>query len=278
MNQNIEIGKINTLLIDRITPPGIFLVALDGEAILLPNRYVTDDMKVYDKISVFVYTDSEDRLIATTITPTAMADEFGYFEVVGATEFGSFINIGLMKDILVPKNRQKNPFRIGDKKILRIIVDENTNRLIGDERILRYLSNDISTLNQNDEVKLLIFAKTPLGYKAIINNSFEGMLFSNEIFKTIKIGDTIKGYIKNIREDGKIDLSLQPTGTAKKDNAAEKIMELLNKKEQMPFTYKSEAEDISKVFGISKKAFKAALTILIETKQISLEANCIRKL
>lgn len=272
INQHIELGIINTLLIDRITEPGIFLVALDGEAVLLPNRYVTPQMKVYDKLEVFIYTDSEDRLIATTAMPLAMANQFGYFKVVDSARFGAFVDIGLMKDLFVPKNMQKSRFEIGDKRILRVIVDQHTNRLIGDERIIKYLLNDTSEFQQNQEVDILVFAKTDLGFKVIVNHNFEGLIYANEVFGKLKVGDSQKGYIKNIREDGKIDISLQPIGAIKKDLSAQKVIEVLQKNSgKIGFCYKSEAEDIYKAFGLSKKSFKAALTTLINDKLIKLE-------
>lgn len=278
MNQQIEIGQINTLLIDRITPPGIFLTSLSGEAVLLPNRYVTPQMQVFDTLEVFVYTDSEDRIVATTEFPAILAGQFGCFEVVDTAKFGAFIDIGLMKDILVPKNRQKTIFRQGEKKIVYLLVDEHTHRLMADERIERYINTEITDLQIKEEVELLVYAKTPMGYKVIINHTYAGMIFNNEIFEPLYVGAKKKGYIKNIREDGKIDVVLQPVGRAKKDNAAQKIMELLNKYQTLPFTYKSEADEISNTFGVSKKAFKAALTTLIDSKEIVLEADLIRKL
>jgi len=131
INEKIELGKINTLRIDRFTEPGIYLMAQDEEDLLLPGQYVTDDMTVDQEIDVFVYTDSEDRLVATTETPKAMLDEFGFFEVVDVAEFGAFVNWGLPKDLFIPKNRQKTPFRVGDKRILRVVKDEQSERLLG---------------------------------------------------------------------------------------------------------------------------------------------------
>jgi len=271
MDDRIALGVINTLKIDRITPPGIFLVAGDGEAILLPNRYTTPSMQVGDELAVFVTTDSEDRLVALLERPIAMVDEFGFFEVVSVESFGAFVDWGLPKDLFVPKRNQKTPFKVGQWRILRVIYDAQTDRLTGDERIMRYLSKETAALKEKDEVELLILARTPMGYKVIVNNAYEGMIFHNEIFENIEVGDTKTGFIKLIRDDGKLDITLRPIGEKRKDEAAQKVLSVLAQNgNKMDFTYKSDAEDIKKVFGLSKKSYKAALTTLIDSKAITL--------
>lgn len=271
MNEKIELGKINTLKIDRITPPGAFLVCGDGEAVLLPNRYMTKSMKVGDELAVFVTTDSEDRTVALCERPAAMVDEFGFFEVVAVENFGAFVDWGLPKDLFVPRRNQKTPFKVGDKRIVRVIYDGETDRLVGDERIMRYLSKDTAVLKPKEEVEVLVLARTPMGYKVIVNNSYEGMVYQNEIFEQIQIGDLRKGYVKLVREDGKLDISLRAMGEKRKDEASEKVLSILTKNGgKMPFTYKSDAEDIKKVFGLSKKSYKAALTLLIDSGKITL--------
>lgn len=271
MNERIELGKINTLKIDRITPPGAFLVSGDGEAVLLPNRYMTKSMKVGDELAVFVTTDSEDRTVALGERPAAMVDEFGFFEVVAAESFGAFVDWGLPKDLFVPRRNQKTPFKVGDKRIIRVIYDGETDRLIGDERIVRYLSKDTAALRPKEEVELLVLARTPMGYKVIVNSAYEGMIYQNEIFEPVQVGDLRKGYVKLIREDGKLDISLRAMGEKRKDEASEKVLSVLTKNGgKMPFTYKSDAEDIKKVFGLSKKSYKAALTLLIDSGKITL--------
>jgi len=271
MDERIELGKINTLKVDRITPPGAFLVSGDNEAILLPNRYMTKSMKVGDEVAVFVTTDSEDRVVALGERPVALVDEFGFFEVVSLEPFGAFVDWGLPKDLFVPKNNQKTPFRVGHRRIIRVVYDGQTDRLVGDERIMRYLSKETSVLKPKEEVELLVLARTPLGYKVIVNNSFEGMIYHNEIFEDIEVGDTKNGFVKMIREDGKLDISLRPIGEKRVDEASKKVMEVLQKNGgKMNFTYKSEAEDIKETFGLSKKSYKAALTTLIEGGRIQL--------
>lgn len=274
----MEIGVINSLVIDRKAQPGIFLVDAQGDDVLLPNRYVTQEMFVGDTLDVFVSTDSEDRLVASTELPCALRDEFGLVYVVDTTPHGAFVDWGLPKDLFVPKKYQKNPFRVGDKKIVRVILDEQTNRLVGDERIGRYLNKDVSHFKRFEEVELLVLASTPLGFKVIVNNLYEGQIFTNEIFESVYIGDQKKGIIKNIREDGKLDISLSQIGTQKKSSNAMSVYETLEKLGgKVGLTSKSEADDIIRVFGMSKKSFKAALTTLKEEGKITLSPSGIER-
>ncbi|ADG92457.1 conserved hypothetical protein [Arcobacter nitrofigilis DSM 7299] len=277
LNEKIELGVMNTLRVNRLTEPGIYLEALDEEVVLLPNAYIRSDMEIGSLVDVFIYTDSEDRLVATTLKPYAMKNEYACLEVVDTTRFGAFVDIGLPKDLLVPINRQTSTYNVGARKVLRVIEDEKTQRLIATEKFTQFLSKDIVGLEKNDEVMILLFSKTPLGYKVIVNNLYEGMIFHTEIFENANIGDLKKAYIKNIRDDSKLDLSLQKIGQKKSGDNSEKILEVLNKNNgKINFTYKSEAEDIMKVFAMSKKAFKAALTQLISKEKIKIEDNYIQ--
>ncbi len=272
MNETIEIGRINRLRIERHTAPGLYLSAANEDELLLPNQYVTENMNDGDEIDVFVYTDSEDRPVASTQLPKAMLGEFGFFEVVDTTRFGAFVDWGLPKDLFVPNSLQKKPFRVGDKRILYVIKDEQTNRLVGTEKSSEYLMKAPRTLPVNSEVKLLLLAKTPLGYKVIVDNAYEGLIFHNELFEDVRTGDCRKGYIKQVRKDGKLDISLQPIGGKKDDIATEKIIALLRENNGMlPYNYKSDADQISSVFGLSKKVFKRALTQLQESGEIKVQ-------
>ncbi len=278
MNDKLIIGKVNRLKIDRNTTVGFYLTAKDGSDVLLPNRYITKEMQVGDEADVFVYTDSEDRVIATTERPIAMADEYGFFEVVGATAHGAFVDWGLSKDLFVPNTMQKRGFRIGDKRILRVLADESTGRLIGSEFIMDYVSRDVKGIRRFDEVKMIILAKTPMGYKVIANDKYEGLIFDNEIFEEVEVGDIKKGYVKQVRDDGKLDLSLSPIGDQKKDAASTKVLEILKAQKSgfLPFNYKSEADAISETFGLSKKNFKLSLTKLQNDGAITIGEDGIR--
>ncbi len=280
-NEQIKIGEINTLKIERDTDFGYYLSAKNYEEVLLPNVYIMEDeMPMGSLLDVFVYTDSEDRPVATTKMPYAKLGEYGYFTVVDYKSYGAFVNWGLPKDLFVPLSQQKEYFTIGKKYILRICLDEQTGRLYGTQKIGKYFNKEMKGLHQNKVLEALVLAKTPLGYKVIADNQYEGMLFSNEIFENIKVGDRKKVYIKTVRKDGKLDLTLQPIGKqAKIGEAQGTIIQLLKEAEgTLPFTYKSDAEEIKKVFGMSKKNFKRTLTELIENQQIELLENSIKLL
>ena len=276
INEHLVLGSTNTLRVDRITDPGIFLMAADGKDVLLPNQYITEEMKVDDELKVFVYNDSEDRIVATTERPVAMINEYGFFRVVDTTSYGAFVNWGLQKDLFVPKTHQKSEFKVGEKRILYVNYDEKTHRLIGSERLTQHLRFHNKTLKPNNEVSILVMAKTPMGYKCIVNNMFEGMIYHNEIFEHIDVGDTKKAYLKVARPDGKLDLSLQRIGDKSSDAGQEKILKMLaQNKGKLPYNYKSDPEDIKNIFGLSKKAYKRTLTALVDADKIEVKENGI---
>lgn len=277
----IKIGEINTLEIMRDTDFGYFLEAKDGDEILLPNVYVMEDeMPMGSLLDVFVYTDSEDRPVATTKEPYAKLGEYGYFTVVDYKSYGAFVNWGLPKDLFVPLSQQKEYFSIGKKYLLRVCLDEKTRRLYATQKIGKYFNREMKGLHQNKVFEGIVLAKTPLGYKVIVDNQYEGMLFSNEIFEDITIGQKKKIYIKTVRKDGKLDLSLQAIGKKTKvDDAQASIVKLLKEANgELSFTYKSDADDIKKTFNMSKKNFKRTLTALIHSKQIELGDKSVKLL
>ena len=272
INDEIYVGELNTLAVYRVSEPGIYLISENQTEVLLPNAYVTKSMEIGSFLDVFIYTDSEDRLVATTLKPYVYLYEFASLEIVDSAKFGAFVDIGLPKHILVPKNKQRGTYDIGARKVLQLQLDEKTNRLIASEKF--DLLKEIKGLDKNDEVEIILYSKTPLGYKVIVNNSYDGMIYHTEIFENIKIGDKKRAYIKNIREDNKIDISLQKIGVKV---SGDKVYDVLVKEGGvMNFTYKSEADDINAKFGISKKAFKASLTKLISENKIILDDSSIR--
>ncbi len=277
LSPSLDFGRVNTLRIDRFAVPGAYLMAGDGSDVLLPNQYVTDAMAVDNLVEVFIYTDSEDRPVATTDRPAAMRDEFGFFEVVDVAKFGAFVDWGLPKDLLVPKNRQKTPFRVGEKRFLRVVKDEQSDRLIGVERISKYLSHSPRGYHPNKEVKLLFIAKTPLGFKVIVDDAYEGLAFDNEIFEPVAVGDSRTGYVKQVRADGNFDVSLQPVGkAARADNDQAKVLAPLEAAGGMlPYNSKSDPDLITKTFGLSKKAFKRTLVQLQESGDIEVKETGI---
>jgi len=277
-NKQINIGEVNTLKIERDTDFGYYLTSEDYNEVLLPNVYIMEDeMPMGSLLDVFIYTDSEDRPVATTKMPYAKLGEYGYFTVVDYKSYGAFVNWGLPKDLFVPLSQQKEYFIIGKKYLLRVCLDEQTGRLYGTQKIGKYFNREMKGLHQNKILEAIVLAKTPLGFKVVADNQYEGMLFSNEIFEDLRVGDKREIYVKNVRKDGKLDLSLQPIGKkAKIDEAQGTILQLLKEADgALPFTYKSDAEEIKKVFGMSKKNFKRTLTELIETRQIELREDAI---
>ena len=272
INEKIYVGELNTLIVNRVSEPGIYLISDDQTEVLLPNAYVTKSMEIGSALDVFIYTDSEDRLVATTLKPYVYLYEFAFLEVVDNMKFGSFVDIGLPKHILVPKNKQKGTFEVGKRKVLQLLLDDKTNRLIASEKY--DLLKEVKGLEKNAEVEIILYSKTPLGYKVIVNNSYEGMIYHTEIFENLKIGDTKRAYVKNVRDDNKIDISLQKIG---EKASGDKVFDVLIKEGgKLDFTYKSEADEIKAKFGISKKAFKASLTKLLAEDKIVLEESCIR--
>ncbi len=277
MDKTIKTGYKNRLFINRQTDNGFYLCSEDLQEVLMPNGYITPDMKIGDEVEVFVYTDSEDRKVAVTTMPKAMVDEFGYFEVVDLSPHGAFVNWGLPKDLFVPKSMQKIPFKVGMKTVLRVCIDEQTDRIVGNHKYTKYLSKDIKGLEKNQQVKFIVYKKTDLGYKVIVNDLYDALLFHSDVFENINVGDVKVGYIKTIREDGKIDIALKPIGQASVDNDTKKVLDILSKNGgEIKFNYKSSPEDIKDVFGLSRKAYKKALTSLIDSNQIKLDDECIK--
>ncbi len=276
MTEHISVGTLNTLKIDRESDYGLYLTDSVGESVLLPNAYVTDTMHPGETIEVFVYTDSEDRLVATTERPLAKRGEFALMKVTDRAPFGVFVDWGLPKELLVPNKMQKHPLQVGRSYIIYVAYDPDTDRVVGDTRIGRHLRNNPAEMRALWEVDMLMVARTPMGFKVIADNRYEGMLYHDEIFEKLRTGDRRRGYVKKVRDDGKLDLSLQPFGKAKEDAAVAKVRAALKAADgTLPFTYKSDAEAIRETFGVSKKAYKKALTHLIESGEITLTESGI---
>jgi len=273
----VQIGKVNRLKVLRIVSIGCYL---DGDTLgdlLLPKRYVTPDLKENDEIDVFVYLDSEDRLIATTIIPFAMVGDFATLKVGAVEKVGAFLEWGLPKDLLVPFKEQQVKMEKGKNYLVFIYLDDNTKRIVASSKIDKFIDNTPPEYEHGDEVELIIAYKTDLGYKAIINGSHSGMLYNNQIFIKLQTGQKIKGYINKVREDDKIDLLIEKPGYEKMDNLALKVFEILkNNNGYLDVSDKTSPEKISKLFGISKKNFKKAIGALYRDKLIIIEENGIK--
>jgi uncharacterized protein len=265
----IKVGQYNTLSILRFTDNGVYLD--DGaEGILLPRRYVPADVKVDDSIKVFIYHDSESRIIATTDKPTGVVGDIVKLKAVTVTELGAFLDWGLTKDIFVPKSKQQSGMREGAEYLVKIYLDEQTNRVAATEKLEPFLSNDELTVKEKDEVDLVVYRRTDIGYVVIINNVHTGVLHFNEIYRNISVGDKMKGFIKTIRPENKIDVVVGKIGYARVEGETEKILRLLQENDgYLPYYDKSAPEDIYDFFGMSKKAFKMATGNLYKQKKIA---------
>lgn len=272
----MKIGEINLLKVARDTPHGIFLVDEDGEDVLLPGKYLTGDEKEGDIKEVFIYNDSEDRLVATTETPKIKLNEIASLKVIDVTKNGVFLDWGLEKDLLVPFKEQNKKMQLGQSYVVRMYLDEETDRLVATARIKKYLSNDDTDFAIGDKVDLLVFNQSDMGFEVIINDSHLGLVFRNEVFSSIKIGDTKVGYIKQIRSDGKIDVSLQPSMNLHLENSNEEILNILKGNGGMlNISDKSSPEEIYAELKMSKKTFKKAIGTLYKKRKIIIEANSI---
>jgi predicted RNA-binding protein (virulence factor B family) len=273
----IEIGKINSLRIVKELDFGIYLDGNEMGEILLPIRYVPEKFNIDDYIDVFIYKDSEDRIIATTEIPFAKIGEFALLEAAAVDRVGAFMHWGLMKDLLVPFSEQQVRMEQGKKYIIRVLLDEETQRLIGSGRIEKFLDKVPATYIEGEEVDILIANQTDLGYKVIINNLHTGMIYANEIYQSIYRGQHLKAYISKIRDDKKIDLCLNKPGFEKIDLLTDRIVKMLSDNNGfLPFNDKSDSDEIYKTFGESKKTFKKALGALYKKKKILIQENGIR--
>lgn len=274
---NVKLGKYNQLTVVKEVDFGIYLDGDDDGEILLPTRYVPEGCKPGDVLNVFIYLDIEERLIATTLDPLVQVGEFAFLEVAWVNEFGAFLNWGLMKDLFVPFREQKMKMQKGRSYIVHVHIDEESYRIVGSAKVERYLSKDMPVYTPGKEVDILIWQKTDLGFKAIVENKYSGLLYENEIFQPIETGMQLKAYVKQVREDGKIDLELQKSGAKKVDDFADVLLQHI--KDKGGFTSlndKSAAEDIYETFGVSKKTFKKAVGDLYKKRVVVLEERGIR--
>lgn len=272
----IEIGKYNHLEVLKITEQGYY-VGDEVEEILLPNKYIPEGLQIRDMIDVFIYNDSEDRMIATTLVPKIQLGEFAYLQVKDVTSIGAFLDWGLEKDLLVPFKEQRDKMEPGKSYIVCMYLDEVTDRLVGSSQLNKFLEREEIGLEVGEEVMLLIGEKTDLGYQAIINNKYRGLIFQNQVFKNIQPGDKTTGYIRQIREDNKIDVILEREGYQSIEPNADRIYEVLRENEGfLPLHDKSDPEEIHKLLQISKKNFKKAIGTLYKKRLIKLEDKGIR--
>ncbi len=272
----ITAGAYYQLPVLRFAEPGAYLD--DGDkGILLPKRFVPAGLKEADSIIVFIYHDSEDRLIATTQIPYGVVNDIVKLKAVTVTQQGAFLDWGLMKDLFVPKSQQLTGMRPNGEYLVKIYLDEQTGRVAATEKFDNSLSNDTLTVQPLQTVNLIVYRRTDIGYVVIINNQHTGVLHHNEIYRSIGVGDKFEGYIKKIYPDNKIDVAAGKPGYQRVEDEAGKILRLLKEHDgYLPYYDKSDPEEIYEFFGMSKKTFKMTLGNLYKEKKISLEKTGIR--
>jgi predicted RNA-binding protein (virulence factor B family) len=273
----LEIGKYHTLKIVKDLDFGVYLDGGDDLEILLPARYVPQNVKPGDTVEVFIYRDNEGRLIATTDRPLALVGEFRFMEVKSVNQTGAFLRWGIMKDLLVPFREQKMPMQEGRRYLVYVHTDRVTDRIVASARIDKYLDNVLPVYSNGEEVDVLIADRTDIGYKVIVNNKHWGLIYGNEVFRSLEKGELLKGYIKRIREDGKIDVSLVPSGYRKTEGVTDRVFESLKAQGgYLPVHDKSVPEEIYALFGCSKKVFKQSIGSLYKQGLVIIEAGGIR--
>lgn len=272
----LHLGIKNTLRILRGTGVGMFLGDDEGNDVLLPKKYVPENAIVGDDIEVFIYRDSEDRIIATNLEPKIQLNQFACLQVKSVTAIGAFLDWGLEKDLFVPFREQNKKMEEGRWYAVYLYLDEETDRLVASCKVNRYFEKENIDLQIGQEVDLLIFEETDLGLNAVINNKYKGLIYENEIFQRIKIGTRTKGFVKNIRDDNRVDLSLQKQGYANVEPNAERILEKLKANNGfLDVTDKSDANYVMYQLEMSKKTFKKAIGALYRQKIIRIEEDGI---
>lgn len=273
----LEIGRINTLQVTKQVTFGLYMDGGEAGEILLPKRYVPEGTIVQDWLDLFIYLDSEDRLIATTETPLVMVDECAYLKVVSVTPVGAFLDWGLPKDLLVPFSEQDRPMEVGRSYVVVVSVDDSTNRIVASSRLHDYLDEEADEeIEVGKSVELLISGQTDLGYKAVIDNDYLGLIFKNEVFQELKNGDQLTGFVKQIRDDGKIDLRINSDKKSTVEVLSEKILDhLRHNNGTSQLTDKSPPEAIYRSYSVSKANYKRALSSLYKQRLILITHEAI---
>lgn len=272
----MNIGKYNDGEVVKEVDFGLYL-EIGEEEVLLPNKYVPEGTEIGDVLNIFLYKDSEDRLIATTLTPKVEVGEFAYLEVKDTNRIGAFLDWGLEKDLFVPHREQRGKMRRGKSYVVRVYLDEETDRIVATEKFDRFIDHSELDVAEKDEVDILIYRYTDLGVEVIINNKYYGLVYEDDIYKNLKIGQRYKGYIKKIREDNKIDISLRKTGYGRVEDGKNKILKKLKEKDGfLPLNDKSSPYDIKNELHISKGTFKDAIGGLYREKIINITDEGIK--
>lgn len=266
----INIGEYNTLKVNREVDFGLYLG--DGEEeVLLPGKWKPEGTEIGQDIEVFVYTDSEDRPIATTMKPVATVGEFAIMEVKSTIPIGAFLDWGLEKDIFLPKAEQLQKPAVGDKVVVRVCLDHKTNRVVAVSKIGSFVEEINHPFKPGEQVEAWVYQISPLGYLVLVNQKYSGLIYRSDVFEPLQIGDRKKAYVSKLREDGKLDLGLKAFGKEGMKSDRDKVLEKLEEKGgRLPLGDKSQPEEVSRVLGMSKKSFKRAIGILYKEQKINL--------
>lgn len=273
---HIKLGKYNQLEVVKEVDFGVYLNGDEDGEILLPKRYVPEGTKPGDILNVFIYLDMEERLVATTLQPYVQVGEFACLEVAWVNQFGAFLNWGLMKDLFVPFREQKMKMQKGKRYVVYVHLDEESYRIVASAKVEHFLSTEKPDYQPGQEVEVLVWQRTDLGYKVIVENKFSGMLYHNEIFQPLEVGMRLTAFVKQVRPDGKIDLVLQQAGARKVDDFSEVLWQYIKDNDGFtPLNDKTDAEVIYHTFGVSKKTFKKAVGELYKKRRIVLKEDGI---
>lgn len=274
--QRLKLGDYNTLKVIKRVDFGLYLDGGDEGEVLLPSRYVPQGCKIGDMLEVFIYLDQDERPVATTLKPLAKVGDFACLEVAWVNEYGAFLNWGLMKDLFCPFREQKMRMVKGNKYIVYVTVDEESYRMMASAKVDRYLSKERPQYKHGDEVELLVWQKTDLGFKVIVDNKYSGLVYENQLYRHLTTGDRLKGYIDHIRQDGKIDITVQPTGRKQTEEFSEMLLQYLKDNNgHCDLGDKSPAELIADRFKVSKKTYKKAIGDLYKRQLITIGDNGI---
>lgn len=272
----VKIGKNNNLKVVKTVDFGVYLDGGEYGEILMPQKYVPENISEGDEVDVFVYFDSEDRIVATTERPLIEVGEFGLLTAVSTTKFGAFMDWGLLKDLLVPFREQYKPIRVGDRYIVYAYFDNESKRIVGSTKLNKFLGNKIPKYELGESVELLVADKTDLGVKVIVDNMFWGMIFNNDLFDPVRYGDRMQGFVKNVRDDGKIDVTIRSKGGDRVFSLVDRItVYLKDNGGRMYLTDSSDPSEIKSIFQCSKKDFKKALGFLYKHRRIDINSDSV---
>lgn len=275
--KHIKLGKYNQLTVVKTVDFGVYLDGFDDGEILLPQRYVPAGCKPGDMLNVFIYLDNEERLVATTLEPFVQVGEFACLEVAWVNEYGAFLNWGLMKDLFVPFREQKMKMQKGRSYLVHAHLDEDSYRIVASAKIERYLSREMPPYKTGEQVDIIVWQRTDLGVRVIVDNAYAGLLYDNEIFTQLETGMKLTAYVKQVREDGKIDLSMQKSGYTRVEDFSDELLAYLKANDGfLALSDKSPAEAIYDTFGVSKKTFKKAVGDLYKKRLILIGESDIR--